>query len=51
MFEPSAAPRVFGLAPGVDFPQALVAGLRDRLHGAPPEAMARVELIVNTRRM
>ncbi|MFZ5963249.1 double-strand break repair protein AddB [Thalassococcus sp. BH17M4-6] len=51
MFDPSDQPRVFGLAPGVDFPAALVKGLRDRLKGRPPEAMARVELIVNTRRM
>ncbi|MGY9048564.1 MAG: double-strand break repair protein AddB, partial [Rhodobacterales bacterium] len=51
MFEPSATPRLFGLAPGIDFPEALVVGLRDRLAGQPPEAMARVELIVNTHRM
>lgn len=51
MFEPSETPRVFGLAPGVDFPSALVQGLRARLAGQPPEAMARVTLIVNTRRM
>ena len=51
MFEPSSRPRVFGLAPGIDFPQALVDGLRERLAGQAPEAMARVELIVNTRRM
>ncbi|MBD3665212.1 double-strand break repair protein AddB [Sulfitobacter sp. TSTF-M16] len=51
MFEPSDHPRVFGLAPGVDFPAALVAGLRDKLQGHPPDAMARVDLIVNTRRM
>lgn len=51
MFEPADRPRLFGVAPGVDFPAALVAGLRTRLHGQPPEAMARVQLIVNTRRM
>ncbi|MBN9886011.1 double-strand break repair protein AddB [Salipiger abyssi] len=51
MFEPSATPRVFALAPGVDFPAALVAGLRARMEGQPPEAMARAELIVNTTRM
>lgn len=51
MFETSETPRLFGLAPGVDFPQALVDGLRARFKGRPPEAMARVELIVNTRRM
>ena len=43
--------RLFGLAPGVDFPAALVAGLRARMQGKPPEAMARVTLYLNTTRM
>jgi double-strand break repair protein AddB len=51
MFEPASVPRVFALPPGVDFAEALVQGLKDRLVGAPPEAMAQVELILNTRRM
>ncbi|KNX40666.1 PD-(D/E)XK nuclease superfamily protein [Roseovarius tolerans] len=51
MFEPSDTPRVFGLAPGVDFPRALVEGLRARHAGQPPETLARATLIVNTRRM
>jgi len=51
MFETDPAPRLYGLAPGVDFPRALVAGLRARLGDAPPEALARVQIIVNTRRM
>ena len=51
MFEPTKRPRVYGLAPGVDFPRALIDGLRARLAGEPPEAMAQVQLIVNTRRM
>lgn len=51
MFEPSDTPRVFGVAPGIDFPAALIAGLRDHLQGQPPHAMAQVDLIVNTRRM
>lgn len=51
LFETCAHPRVFGLAPGIDFPRALVAGLRDRMAGAAPESMARVTLIVNTTRM
>jgi len=50
LFAPSAGPRVFGLPPGVDFTAALVAGLDARLAGAPPEAAARVEIWVNTRR-
>ncbi|KMK65292.1 double-strand break repair protein AddB [Puniceibacterium sp. IMCC21224] len=51
MFDPTDSPRVFGLAPGIDFPAALIDGLRKRLAEHPPEAMARVELIVNTTRM
>lgn len=51
MFDPSPHPRIFGLPPGVDFPRALVAGLRDRLAAQPPEAMARVRLYLNTARM
>ncbi|MET4102904.1 ATP-dependent helicase/nuclease subunit B [Roseovarius sp. MBR-78] len=51
MFETDPAPRLFGLAPGVDFPRALIDGLRARLGHAPPEALARVQIIVNTRRM
>ncbi|MHA6347216.1 double-strand break repair protein AddB [Roseivivax sp. CAU 1761] len=51
MFAPGPGPRVFGLAPGIDFAAELVAGLRARLAGQPPEAMARVELFVNTARM
>jgi double-strand break repair protein AddB len=51
MFDASDRPRVYGLAPGIDFPLALANGLRTRLKGKPPEAIARVDLIVNTRRM
>ncbi|MGY3438516.1 MULTISPECIES: double-strand break repair protein AddB [unclassified Marinovum] len=51
MFERLATPRLFGLPSGVDFPQALVDGLLHRVAGQPPEALARVELIVNTERM
>ena len=51
MFDPSHTSRVFGLAPGVDFPSALIAGMRARLAGKPPHAVAQVDLIVNTRRM
>tara|TARA_R110002049_G_scaffold117332_1_gene270411 strand:- start:19696 stop:22653 length:2958 start_codon:yes stop_codon:yes gene_type:complete len=51
MFDAQDQARVFGLAPGVDFPRALVRGLQERLEGQPPDAMARVELIVNTTRM
>jgi ATP-dependent helicase/nuclease subunit B len=51
MFEPGAKPRLFALPPGVDFPRAVVEGLRARFAGQPPEALARVTLFVNTRRM
>ena len=51
MFEPSDTPRVFAVPLGADFPAALVQGLVARHDGHPPEALARVHLIVNTRRM
>ncbi len=51
MFEPQETPRVFGVAPGIDFPAALAHGILDRLGAAPPEALARVEIVVNTERM
>ncbi|WP_026758023.1 double-strand break repair protein AddB [Sediminimonas qiaohouensis] len=53
MFDPDPArrPRVYGMDPGVDFPAALVSGLRAAYAGKPPQDLARVRLIVNTRRM
>ena len=51
MFEPSVQPRVFGVAPGADFPRAVIDGLLERLDGRPPDALARVTIVVNTRRM
>lgn len=51
MFDPDPRSRIFGLAPGADFPQQLVAGLVARMSTAPPEAMARVTLFLNTARM
>ncbi|MGI3164175.1 double-strand break repair protein AddB [Pseudooceanicola sp. 200-1SW] len=44
-------PRLFGLPPGADFPALLLRGLENRLGDAPPEARARVQIVVNTRRM
>ncbi|MEO8241643.1 MAG: double-strand break repair protein AddB [bacterium] len=44
-------PQLFYLPPGVDFASQLVLGLRERLAGQPPEAMARVALYVNSQRM
>ena len=51
MFEPSLTPRVFGVPVGVDFPKALVNGLIAQMSDQPPHALARVDVIVNTRRM
>jgi len=50
LFAPVPGPRVFALPPGVDFGRALIAGLDARLAGQPPEAAARVEIWLNTRR-
>jgi ATP-dependent helicase/nuclease subunit B len=43
-------PNLFALPPGADFPAELVAGVLDR-HDGPPEALAKVTLILNTQRM
>lgn len=51
MFDPSVKPRLFGLPPGADFPRALVAGLKARMAGKDPAAMARVTLFLNTAKM
>ncbi|WP_223421875.1 double-strand break repair protein AddB [Tateyamaria pelophila] len=51
MFEPSDDPRLFGCAPGVDFPAAMLGGLELRLKNALPEAWPRVTILVNTQRM
>jgi double-strand break repair protein AddB len=50
IFPPGPGPRVFALPPGADFTGALVAGLESRLEGQPPEAWARIDIWVNTRR-
>ena len=44
-------PRLFALPLGVDFPKALVTGLIERMRDKSPEAMARVQLYVNSGRM
>ena len=41
----------FALPPGADFPAELVAGLLSRMQAEPPQAMANVQLYVNTARM
>jgi ATP-dependent helicase/nuclease subunit B len=50
VFPPSDAPRVFASPPGADFIGGLIVGLDARLEGQPPEALADVEVFVNTRR-
>jgi len=50
MFD-SSGPRLFALPPGADFPRGLVSGLLDRMPSATPEALAKVEIFLNTARM
>ena len=45
------APRLFGLPPGADFPGRFARGLLERFACGPPEAMARVEVFLNSGRM
>lgn len=45
------APGLYAEPLGVDFSDAVAKGLRTRLAGQPPEAIARVTLLVNTTRM
>ena len=51
MFDPVSTPRVFAVPVGCDFSRDFVAGLLHRLKDQPPEAIARVEIYINTRRM
>lgn len=51
MFEPSVCPRAFGVPPGADFPQVVVERILDAHAGRSPEDLARVRLLVNSRRM
>ena len=51
MFDPSDSPRIFGAPPGVDFARGLVQGLMDRTAGLDPQALAQIEIYVNTTRM
>jgi ATP-dependent helicase/nuclease subunit B len=46
---PTSGPRLFVLPPGVDFPAEVAQGLLSRL--PDPEALARVTIFTNTRRM
>ena len=51
MFEPAPGPRVFAVPPGADFPHAVADGVLARTAGQPPEALARITIYLNTRRM
>ena len=51
MFEDGTRPRLFGVPPGADFPRVLVEKVLDAHKGRPPEDLARVRILVNTRRM
>lgn len=52
IFAPSQGDaRVFALPPGADFPERFAAGLHVRLANLPPEARARVTILVNSARM
>ncbi|MFO7854805.1 MAG: double-strand break repair protein AddB [Paracoccaceae bacterium] len=50
MFSDAPGPRVFFLPPGAAFARGFAEGLRARLAGAPPEALARVRIYLNARR-
>ncbi len=50
LFSASSSPRVFALPMGCDFSRAFIDGLTTRLRGQPPEAWARITVLVNTRR-
>ncbi len=45
------APRLFGLPPGADFPGDFARGLLERFRAGPPEALARIEVFLNSGRM
>ena len=49
MFDPGT-PRIFAIPPGCDFSVTFLNGLKNRLSTAPVEAIARVEIYVNTHR-
>ncbi|MEM6489626.1 MAG: hypothetical protein AAF677_15380, partial [Pseudomonadota bacterium] len=50
LFVPASGPRVYALPPGCDYAAAFAEGLGQRLAGQPPEAAARVEVLVATAR-
>lgn len=50
VFSDHNGPRVYGLPPGANFTAELAAGVKSRLSGQPPEALARVRVAINTAR-
>ncbi len=51
MFDPSDKPRVLGVPPGADFPAEIVKRCLAAYADQPPEALAHLQIIVNTERM
>ena len=51
MFDPTQTPRLFGVPPGEDFAAAIVARCLATYRDQPPEALARLTIIVNAERM
>ena len=51
MFESAQKPRLFGVPPGVDFPADIVDRCLKAYRDQPPDALARLHIIVNTERM
>ena len=51
MFDPAQKPRLFGVPPGVDFPADIVDRCLKAYRDQPPDALARLHIIVNTERM
>ncbi len=51
MLDERDGPNLFGVPPGADFATAVMDGLLDQFEDQPPEALARVTIYVNTRRM
>ena len=43
--------KIFGMPCGVDFPRSLASGILKFFSAHPPEVLARVNIVVNTKRM
>jgi ATP-dependent helicase/nuclease subunit B len=51
LFDRTSQPRVFATPVGVDFSSALINGIDQRLAGAQPHDLGRIEIYVNTARL